>query len=525
MAVAQTNSCVKSLGHLCNGFVVVNLAETILDTEQIAHLEDRYELGEQLGLGQFGVIRSCVDKLTREVFACKSIAKERLVTAEDLHSVKLEIEIMTRLSGHPNVVDLKAVYEDEDYVHLVMELCAGGELFHRLEKYGRFSESDARVLFKHLMMVVMYCHDNGVVHRDLKPENILLATKASSSPIKVADFGLATYIIPGKSLHGTVGSPFYIAPEVLGGGYNQAVDVWSAGVILYILLSGTPPFWGKTKSKIFDSVRAANLRFPSDPWDHISSSAKELITGMLCTDPAKRLTAAKVLDHFWMKECLQPADISCECEDLNCGHLDIDGGCFSIPRVSRNEDISFGSESPLATGMHGEFSPAFTCKSSFSSFLIDPATPCSVPSIFSFSSCCESNSLDFSSPVASLPSFAFFGQSCLIEQVNDPTSLLGNLAQPDGIQRDISLKKLVMPSNSSICLGCDVKLNDHKSFETRKSGGPAGSKALGIRSKRNRTIGLGEFEQLDLMVSESIIRWSSCTHLSSAASLRSSLVC
>ena len=96
-------------------------------------------------------------------------------------------------------------------------------------------------------------------------------------------------------MHGTVGSPFYIAPEVLAGGYNQAADVWSTGVILYILLSGMPPFWGKTKSRIFDAVRAADLWFPPNTWDYISASAKELITGMLCVDPSKRLTAAQVL--------------------------------------------------------------------------------------------------------------------------------------------------------------------------------------------------------------------------------------
>lgn len=171
--------------------------DTILEATRVGHLKDRYILGEQLGWGQFGVIRACSDKLTGEVLACKSIAKDRLVTHDDARSIKLEIEIMSRLSGHPNVVSLKGVYEDEHYVHLVMELCAGGELFHRLEKQGRYSETDARVLFRHLMHVVKYCHENGVVHRDLKPENILLATTSSSSPIKLADFGLATYIKPG----------------------------------------------------------------------------------------------------------------------------------------------------------------------------------------------------------------------------------------------------------------------------------------------------------------------------------------
>ena len=197
MAVAKSNSGSEPLTQPCNCYKVESLTETILDTSQTSNLKDQYILGEQLGWGQFGVIRVCSDKMTGEVLACKSIAKDRLVTPEDVRSVKLEIEIMTKLSGHPNVVDLKAVYEEENYVHLVMELCAGGELFHQLEKHGRFSESEARVRFRHLMQVILYCHENGVVHRDLKPENILLATKAISSPIKLADFGLATYIKPG----------------------------------------------------------------------------------------------------------------------------------------------------------------------------------------------------------------------------------------------------------------------------------------------------------------------------------------
>lgn len=330
MDVAYGEDINRPLTRLCNCYKVENLGQTILGTTQVSNLKDKYILGEHLGWGQFGVIRACSDKFTGEVLACKSIAKDRLVTVDDVRSVKLEIEIMTRLSAHPNVVNLKAVYEEENYVHLLMELCAGGELFHRLEKQGRFSEHHARVIFRHLMEVVKFCHENGVVHRDLKPENILLATTSSSSPIKLADFGLATYCRPGNSivsffpllryvlklslsskcqllqslkrsvstgqkLHGTVGSPFYIAPEVLSGGYNQAADVWSAGVILYILLSAMPPFWGKTKSRIFDAVRTADLRFPSDPWDRISGPAKDLITGMLRVDPSKRLTAEQVL--------------------------------------------------------------------------------------------------------------------------------------------------------------------------------------------------------------------------------------
>ncbi|GJR66401.1 protein kinase, ATP binding site-containing protein [Tanacetum coccineum] len=465
MAVAKNdiNRYNESSFKLCNCYKVESLTETILETDQISDLKDRYVLGDQLGWGQFGIIRECSDKLTGEVLACKSISKNRLVTDEDVKSVKLEIEIMTRLSGHPNVVDLKAVYEEEGYVHLVMELCAGGELFHKLEKQGRFSESEARVLFKHLMQVVRFCHDKGVVHRDLKPENILLATKASSSQIKLADFGLATYITPGQSLHGTVGSPFYIAPEVLAGGYNQAADVWSAGVILYILLSGKPPFWGKTKSRIFDAVRAASLRFQSDPWNGISDSAKELIRGMLHTDPSIRLTAQQVLDHVWT-DGTHSLPLEFEITESPSSSL----------FMARTDDISFG----MGTG-----SPiiceTFSCKSSFSSFLVEPVTPFVNSCGFSFRSSGGSSNatLDFCTPIHTISSFTFFSPGP--ETENEPSVCLLDQETKEGKEQKLS----------------EVKRG-------------SGSRKSSMHNKRNRTIGLGEFEQLDLVVAESVIRSS-----------------
>ncbi|XP_076928778.1 calcium-dependent protein kinase 17-like [Bidens hawaiensis] len=472
MALAKNDY--ESSFKLCNCYKVENLTETILETDQTSNLKDRYVLGAQLGWGQFGVIRECSDKLTGELLACKSISKNRLVTDEDVRSIKLEIEIMTRLSGHPNVVDLKAVYEEEGYVHLVMELCAGGELFHRLEQQGRFSESEARVLFKDLMQVVRFCHDKGVVHRDLKPENILLATKASSSHIKLADFGLATYIKLGQRLHGTVGSPFYIAPEVLAGGYNQSADVWSAGVILYILLSGKPPFWGKTKSRIFDAVRAASLRFQSDPWNGISDSAKELIRGMLNTDPSVRLTTQQVLDHVWTNGTDRISDSL-----PNPGELEIAGSPSLL--MARNADISFGLGSPII-------------REAFSSFLMEPVTPLVNACGFSFRSSGGSSTatLDFCTPIHSSLSFAFFGVG--------PEAENGSLV--------VSISEETRD------------LKEQKSGEVKRG---SGSRIWGSYNKRNRTIGLGEFEPLDVVVAESVIRWASCTHLSTA--LRSDFVC
>ncbi|XP_039134986.1 calcium-dependent protein kinase 26 [Dioscorea cayenensis subsp. rotundata] len=518
MAVARSNG----IDLPCNCYKVPGLKDPILETPHISYLEDRYTLGQKLGSGQFGLIRACSDMLTGETLACKSIAKDCLLCPDDLRSVKLEIEVMARLSGHPNVVDLKAVYEDVRFVHLVMELCAGGELFHRLEKHGRFPEPEAAVLFQCLMEVVMYCHDKGVVHRDLKPENILLATKSLSSPIKLADFGLATYIKPGQSLHGTVGSPFYIAPEVLAGGYNQAADVWSAGVILYILLSGMPPFRGKTKSRIFDSVRSAELRFPSDPWDHVSESAKDLIAGMLCRDPSRRLSAKEVLDHPWVKGIAQQAQSpNSKSNEFGFGQKDLVGFTLSTSVICKTRDFSFGLDNPIPCENQQDQSSAFTCRSSFSSFLVE-TTP-STGTGFSFDCSCECSSPRFSTSVPFVSSFSFLSPSSSGEQQSESASQI-NMVAPNTTQIDSSCEKLFMPPDSSASSAHEIREIDNKRPEFRRGLGVS-SRVIGLHSRRNHTIGLGELDQLDLMVSESVIRWASCTHLPSAASLWSSLVC
>ncbi|CAF2259116.1 hypothetical protein BRARA_H02649 [Brassica rapa] len=522
MELADKENTTSPLLQFRNCYKVASLTETILNPLNVSNLRDRYLLGEQLGWGQFGVIRVCSDKLTGERLACKSISKDRLVTQDDMKSIKLEIAIMTKLSGHPHVVDLKAVYEEEDYVHLVMELCAGGELFHKLEKYGRYSEVRARVLFKHLMQVVKFCHDNGIVHRDLKPENILMATVSSSSPIKLADFGLATYIKPGEKLSGTVGSPFYIAPEVLSGGYNEAADVWSAGVILYILLSGVPPFWGKTKSKIFDAVRAADLRFSGEPWDRITSHAKDLIRGMLCVDPSQRLSADDVLAHSWMEEVSGSGQEQYGEDGVGCEGLE-NGGCsFSTGYVSREQDYSFnmGQLEPLVDN---------DCRSSFSSFL--PADGNNVQTASGFGGFSfdgeqpESTSVCFSvTGLTSMPSFSFFSPSLETTEKN-------NVHETDGKLSGSSPKRLLPSLDASSQLergeeGGENQTEAGGKAETRRERGNW-ARMSGLHSKRNRTIGLGELDQLvvDVAVTESIIRWASCTHIPTAPSLRLSLVC
>ncbi|KAL8241529.1 hypothetical protein R6Q59_014883 [Mikania micrantha] len=265
------------------------------------NLKNFYTLGKKLGQGQFGTTFLCIEKASGELYACKSIAKRKLLTDEDVEDVRREVQIMHHLAEHPNVVSIKGVYEDTVAVHLVMELCAGGELFDRIIARGYYTERKAAALTRTIVGVVEACHSLGVMHRDLKPENFLLMNKREDALLKTIDFGLSVFFKPGESFHDVVGSPYYVAPEVLKKKYGPEADVWSAGVIVYILLSGVPPFWAETEQGIFEQVLHGDLDFSSDPWPNISDDAKDLVRKMLVRDPKKRLTAHEVLCHPWVQ--------------------------------------------------------------------------------------------------------------------------------------------------------------------------------------------------------------------------------
>ncbi|KAJ6799567.1 calcium-dependent protein kinase 26-like [Iris pallida] len=266
------------------------------------NIRDLYVLGRKLGQGQFGTTYLCTDAATGVEYACKSISKRKLLSKEDVEDVRREIQIMHHLSGHKNVVAIKGAYEDPLYVHIVMELCAGGELFDRIIQRGHYSERKAAGLTRIIVGVVEACHSLGVMHRDLKPENFLLVNKDDDLSLKAIDFGLSVFFKPGQIFTDVVGSPYYVAPEVLCKHYGPEADVWTAGVILYILLSGVPPFWAETQQGIFDAVLKGVIDFDSDPWPVISESAKDLIRKMLCSQPSDRLTAHEVLCHPWICE-------------------------------------------------------------------------------------------------------------------------------------------------------------------------------------------------------------------------------
>ncbi|XP_019710864.1 calcium-dependent protein kinase 1 [Elaeis guineensis] len=261
-----------------------------------------HTFGREIGRGQFGITYLVTHNETGKLLACKSIATRRLLHPEDIEDVRREVQIMHHLTGHRNIVELEEAYEDRHSVNLVMELCEGGELFDRIIARGHYSERAAAALCREIVTVVHVCHSMGVMHRDLKPENFLFLNMSEDSPLKATDFGLSTFFKPGEVFKDVVGSAYYIAPEVLRRNYGPEADIWSAGVILYILLSGVPPFWAEDEEGTFDAVLRGHVDFESDPWPSISSGAKELVKNMLRRDPKERPTAAQILNHPWIRE-------------------------------------------------------------------------------------------------------------------------------------------------------------------------------------------------------------------------------
>ncbi|XP_030939088.1 calcium-dependent protein kinase 10-like [Quercus lobata] len=287
----------------------IRVLKDVIPLSHRTRIGDKYILGRELGRGEFGITYLCTDRETKEALACKCISKRKLRTSIDVEDVRREVAIMSNFPEHPNVVRLRATYEDSENVHLVMELCEGGELFDRIVARGHYSERAAASVARTIAEVVRMCHANGVMHRDLKPENFLFANKKEHSPLKAIDFGLSVFFKPGEKFSEIVGSPYYMAPEVLKRNYGPEVDIWSAGVIVYILLCGVPPFWAETEQGVALAILRGNIDFRREPWPQISESAKSLVRQMLEQDPKKRLTAQQVLDHPWLQNAKKAPNV------------------------------------------------------------------------------------------------------------------------------------------------------------------------------------------------------------------------
>lgn len=277
-----------------------NVPHTRIENEK--EIEEIYEFRRELGRGSFGrVFEACCEK-TETKWAIKAVNKEKAGSS----AVKLlerEVNIM-KMIDHEHVICLKEVYETPTKMFLVMELCDEGELCNLLKKRKTLNENETLTVIRQLADAIAYLHDLDIVHRDLKLENILLCQPVANEllNIKISDFGLSYVKGSGESMMQSVcGTPMYMAPEVIDEHeYSRQCDIWSIGVILYILLTGSPPFQAPTEEKLYQLIKQGELDFTHPCWQTVNESAKNLLEGMLEVDPAHRSTAKEIQDHPWI---------------------------------------------------------------------------------------------------------------------------------------------------------------------------------------------------------------------------------
>ncbi|KAF5725870.1 CBL-interacting protein kinase 9 [Tripterygium wilfordii] len=318
------------------------MAEMVRDANPTL-LDGKYELGRMLGHGTFAKVYLARNLRTGKSVAMKVVGKEKVIKVGMMDQIKREISVM-KMVKHPNIVELHEVMASKSKIYIAMELVRGGELFSKVAK-GRLREDVARVYFQQLISAIDFCHSRGVYHRDLKPENLLLDEDGN---LKVTDFGLSAFSEHLKQdglLHTTCGTPAYVAPEVIGKkGYDGAkADLWSCGVILYVLLAGFLPFQDENIVAMYRKIYRGDFKCP--PW--FSSEARRLITKLLDPNPNNRITIAKVMSSSWFKKSVPKSMISKA--EMEFDALDLDGdkskqletlNAFHIISLSQGFDLS-----------------------------------------------------------------------------------------------------------------------------------------------------------------------------------------
>lgn len=259
---------------------------------------DEYKVDHSLGSGSYGEVRKVIHKLTGQERAVKLFIKAEN-DEKTYFKVKKEIEVLKSLH-HPSIIKIYEFFEDDKRIYIILEKCDGGELFDMITQNKFLGENVAAIVSKQIFSAAAYMHSQNIVHRDLKPENILLEETHDYLNLKIIDFGTACRYSIGSPLNEIVGSPFYLSPEVVNNSYGLECDVWSCGVILYILLSGYPPFDGKNNLEIFNKIKKMQFDFNKPVWAGVSELARDLIRKLL--QPAKsRISALEALNHPWIR--------------------------------------------------------------------------------------------------------------------------------------------------------------------------------------------------------------------------------
>jgi len=261
--------------------------------------KETYDLKQELGKGAFSVVHLAVHKKTGDKVAVKIIDKTIATAEADERRLKNEVDILKKVR-HPNIIALIDIFETDSNLYLIMELVTGGELFDKIVEKGQYTERDAAGIVNKMLSAVEYLHNNNIAHRDLKPENLLLKA-GDDTGVMLSDFGLSKIVGENARLETACGTPYYVAPEVLSAsGYDLEVDLWSVGVITYLLLCGFPPFYGESLPEVFEQIMKADFDYPDPYWTDISTEAKDLISKLLVVEPKNRLSAKQALQHPWI---------------------------------------------------------------------------------------------------------------------------------------------------------------------------------------------------------------------------------
>lgn len=290
-------------------FETLNQWLSILSQVSImTNIQEDYVIIKEVDSGKFGTVYLCQDIDTHEEFAMKKILKKDLSNSKYLNQIFNEIAILRKLD-HKNIIKLYKVYEEEKYISLILEYVPHGNMLKRILKKKKMSEKQVMLFSRNLFEVLSYIHSKGIIHRDLKLENILMTSNVGDSEFKLADFGLACYI--DKSLKSKSGSPGYMAPEILRGNtYSTKVDVFSAGIIIFILLTGTSPFVANTTQKIIEKNLKCKISFEGNGSKSMSRQATSFIMEILTSEPTYRPTAQQALKHPWIKyKCFSDSEL------------------------------------------------------------------------------------------------------------------------------------------------------------------------------------------------------------------------
>jgi calcium-dependent protein kinase len=263
-----------------------------------------YQFGNTLGSGTYGTVIKVKHIQSGDIRAMKKIPKSSLTTDERARKMVNDILILKKLN-HPNILKIFEFYQDTHFYYITMEFCQGGELFERMHANSHLCENEAANAIRQVLEVINYSNEQNVSHRDLKPENIMIDTKSTGSSsyiVKIIDWGCAAQYVPGKFMTALVGTPYYIAPEVINRKYTEKCDVWSIGAILYQLLSGDPPFNAESVDELLSTIRnAKSIEFRGTVWKEVSDDAKNFIRLLMDPDTTKRITAADALKHKWLQ--------------------------------------------------------------------------------------------------------------------------------------------------------------------------------------------------------------------------------